>query len=662
VDYWHNKRVIVTGGSGFLGSVLVDKLRDAGARVFVPRSADYDLRTADGNERLHHDFHDVSALFHLAATVGGIGANMRRPADFLFDNMLMSMLVCEYARRAIVGKVVLTGSVCAYPCHCPVPFREPNLWEGYPEPTNAPYGIAKRALLTYSQALRKQYGVIGIYLIPTNLYGPCFSTDTDVMTPSGPKNIKDFATGDTVYTLNPDTEEVEIATVVGTTKTYTNEWFNLQNQHTDFRLTPDHNLYYRWEGKFKKRPVEYFRKHAGKRNGMIRFARHAPCDRYPYATHRLSLRSYLDNEHIVNGTTARDYKHSHSKPVPYEFDVSDFMEFLGWFISEGCITKDYPEHTTHGQIRICQDKTRHPEYHAQICSLLGRMGIAHGADDCAIYFASRMLKKYLKEQTGINAADKRIPVFIFAPGFPRHYRKALFDALMKGDGHANSMRYTTKSTRLKDDFIHLCFLLGYRTTSTFDGQCWRVNIQPLKNPSLKYRQITIEDADCDSAYCITVDKNHLIYAGRNGKMNWVGQCDHDDLATSHVIPALIRKIDVAKRTGAPLVVWGTGKASRDFLFVDDCADALMEAAEWYTGVDPVNLGSGEEVTIAALVTMLCDVMDYHGEVVWDNSKPDGQPRRVLDCTRAWQEFQWRATTPLRDGLERTVAAWRERNG
>jgi GDP-L-fucose synthase len=126
---------------------------------------------------------------------------------------------------------------------------------------------------------------------------------------------------------------------------------------------------------------------------------------------------------------------------------------------------------------------------------------------------------------------------------------------------------------------------------------------------------------------------------------------------SHVIPALIRKIDAAKRTGAPLVVWGTGRATRDFLYVDDCAGALMEAAQWYSGTEPVNLGSGEEVSIAALVTMLSDIMDWHGEVMWDKSKPDGQPRRVLDTTRAWQEFGWRATTPLREGLERTVAAW-----
>jgi len=309
-DFWARKRVIVTGGAGYLGRHVVRRLEATGATVCVPRSADYDMRTPGDNALLHSDFHDTDILFHLAATVGGIGANMRRPADFLHDNMLMSVLVPEYARRAEVGKVVLAGSVCAYPCFCPVPFREENLWAGYPEETNAPYGVAKRVLWTYAKALRQQYGVIAIYLIPTNLYGPG---------------------------------------------------------------------------------------------------------------------------------------------------------------------------------------------------------------------------------------------------------------------------------------------------------------------------------------------------------------DHDDLVTSHVIPALIRKIDTAKRTGSPLVVWGTGRATRDFLYVDDCADALMEAAQWYSGTEPVNLGSGEEVGIAALVGLLCDIMDWHGEVIWDKTKPDGQPRRVLDTSRAWDMFQWRATTPLREGLQHTVIDWLARN-
>jgi len=303
VNFWQDRRVIVTGGSGFLGRHLVAALQDEGADVFVPRSCDYDLRTHDGVRGMFADYGRPDYLFHLAATVGGIGANMKTPADFLYQNTIMNTLVLEQARIVNVGKIIAVGSVCAYPKWCPTPFVEDNLWNGYPEETNAPYGVSKRALLVHLQALHRQYGVNGIYLIPTNLYG---------------------------------------------------------------------------------------------------------------------------------------------------------------------------------------------------------MG------------------------------------------------------------------------------------------------------------------------------------------------------DNIDPTTSHVIPALILRMLDAKRKREPLTVWGTGQASRDFLYVRDCAQALILAAQWYTSPSPINLGSGQETTIAGLVQMLVDITGFDGDVIWDKTKPDGQPRRVLNTSRAWHEFGWKATTDLCDGLAQTV--------
>lgn len=170
--FWSGKRVMVTGGSGFLGSVICGKLGDRGASdVIVPRSRDFDLTRADAVEKLFAES-SPDIVIHLAARVGGIGANMKNPADLYLTNLLMGTHVIEEARRRGAQKTVLVGTICAYPKHTTVPFREEDLWEGYPEETNAPYGVAKKALLVHAQANRVQYGQNAIYLLPTNLYGP----------------------------------------------------------------------------------------------------------------------------------------------------------------------------------------------------------------------------------------------------------------------------------------------------------------------------------------------------------------------------------------------------------------------------------------------------------------------------------------------------------
>lgn len=195
--FWSDKRVLVTGGAGFLGSFVVEKLFEHGAReVVVPRSRDYNLIQRDAVLRLLHDamqpWERVPAhlkpaqaqggdfdlwpaqvlIIHLAAHVGGIGANRAHPAEFFYDNLMMGVELMHQAWKHGVGKFVAIGTVCAYPKFTPVPFKEEDLWNGYPEETNAPYGLAKKMLLVQAQAYRQQYGFNAIYLLPVNLYGP----------------------------------------------------------------------------------------------------------------------------------------------------------------------------------------------------------------------------------------------------------------------------------------------------------------------------------------------------------------------------------------------------------------------------------------------------------------------------------------------------------
>lgn len=170
--FWENKKVTVTGGAGFLGSYVVKKLEERGCKsIFLPKSKDYDLVHYEACKKVYGDS-KPDVVIHLAARVGGIGANRENPGKFFYENLMMGVQMMDLGRQVGVEKFVAIGTICAYPKFTPVPFKEEDLWNGYPEETNAPYGLAKKMLLVQAQAYRQQYGFNAIYLLPVNIYGP----------------------------------------------------------------------------------------------------------------------------------------------------------------------------------------------------------------------------------------------------------------------------------------------------------------------------------------------------------------------------------------------------------------------------------------------------------------------------------------------------------
>ena len=210
MSFWSNKRILVTGGAGFLGSFVVEKLQERGCKdVLVPRSKDYDLVEMEAVKGLYRDA-KPDIVIHLAARVGGIGANRTNSGKFFYENLIMGVQMMEVGRQVGLEKFVAVGTICAYPKFPPVPFKEEDLWNGYPEETNAPYGLAKKMVLVQAQAYRQQYGFNAIYLLPVNLYGPRdnFDPESSHVIPAVIKKCVDATSKPQSSNLQPKTINV----------------------------------------------------------------------------------------------------------------------------------------------------------------------------------------------------------------------------------------------------------------------------------------------------------------------------------------------------------------------------------------------------------------------------------------------------------------------
>ncbi len=657
-------KIYVAGHTGLVGSAIVRKLKEKGYENIITVShLDLDLTRQYDTEQLFKNF-KPDYVFLAAAKVGGIHANNTYPAEFIYQNLQIQNNVIESSYKNSVKKLLLLGSSCIYPKYAPQPIREECLMQGALEPTNAPYGLAKIAGIMMCESYNRQFGTNYISCMPTNLYGPCFDSDTEVLTCTGIKNIKDIVVGEKVYTLNPDTNRIEISEVTETHKYFSNEMINFSGRSVDQSVTPDHAVWIKNKinKKIIKKRADFFRDKAGKKYGQVTFpdSHTFNITEEPSKYETISLLGYCDEDHFIEDSFVRDFKHSHSQKIPHEYKMSDFMEFLGWYISEGSIV--VTQESKGGVQSVAGLPITQCRISQKISDMIDRMGLPNQRDKTnkgAFYFTSRMFYNYIKREIGIGAYEVSIPKFVFNPDFPNKYRKILFEVLMLGDGNKTGRRYNTASDKLKDDILLLSFLVGVKVGSvrkevigSQDRYIWRISFRTAQpSCTVKFKDISVDIfQSVIPTYCITVKDNHIIYAGRNNKLNWIGQCDNYHPENSHVLPALLRRIHEAKKVNASeVVIWGTGNPLREFLYVDDLADACLFLMKKYKDNQTINVGSGVEVSIRALAEMIKEVIGFNGKILTDPSKPDGTPRKFIDSSRIYS-LGWKPKMELKDGI------------
>jgi len=653
-------KIYVAGHNGLVGSAIVRKLKDERHKNILTFShSELDLTNKADTETMFR-LYRPSYVFLAAAKVGGIHDNNTKSGEYFYDNIQIQTNVMEAARKYGTKKLLFLGSSCIYPKYAEQPIKEESLMTAPLEQTNSAYAMAKIAGIEMCKAYRKQYGSNFISAMPSNLYGPCFSGDTDVLTKGGIKNIKDIKVGDPIYTLNPATLEMEECKVSHIQKEYTtDEYISFQSRGADFLVTPDHNMFYRTSTGYVKRKAEYFRERAGNPFGQIVFAHHTIADRDKTKQEKtINLDYYTDSDHIISDGYVRDYKHSLSKKFPLTYNKADFFEFLGWYITEGSLVRSLSSggkwsipNKLVGRIQISQYKSANPENWNRIFSLLERMKIPFYYNDHGFYFSSRLFSNFIMENIGLGSKNKRIPSFVFLEReFQNMHR--LFESMILGDGHKNQNIYSTSSPKLKEDFMHLCFLLGIKANTTKKNHRVYINYTNV-NTTVKYKNIEVKKTSGEPVYCITAEKNHIIYAGRNHKFNWVGQCDNFNIPGSHVLPAFIRRFHEAKINGtSPVEIWGDGTPLREFLHVDDLAEALMLLMHEYNSPQHINIGAGYDVPIKFIAKMIADIIGYEGEIVYNREYPNGTPKKLLDSSKI-RELGWETKIALEDGIKST---------
>lgn len=720
-ESFKNKRCLVTGGTGMIGSQVVEKLLSYGAYV---TSASLDKQDSKEASRYSHEYVDLTDIciceditegqdyvFNVAGIKASPVITKERPASFFVPLNQMNTNILEASRKNGVKNLIYTSSIGAYSNYINVEVGSESIrrrCEYFKEsdydmdtyPMDSAPGWAKRMgeyqIQLYREEYDLRYSVVRL--------GNCFSYDTNVMTPNGIRNIREFEIGDKIYTLNPKTFEIEEDIVVDTIINHDKESIIIQNKSgLDWETTKDHNLFLNCNNsKFKFIKADKLYTDSLKRNHIQRYLTTHKSYKNGLSEYQFDYLDYIDKDHFICVKAKKRGSRYNKRLIEWNFKahngkvfyysikrkdlskevyaeflelygddifIKDFIygsnyvkrfvnikyliQLLAWYISEGNVSEP---HNNSFQIVISQSLINKKNRDSIIKSILDSNFICSKGKK-SITFNSRLFKNIISSYCGFYSNNKAIPYFIFDLSYK--LRKLFFNTLMKGDGDKKGGRYTTNSSKLAKDVCKLLFLNGEQPLLRFDGNCYRVLIRKVnKKRVIKKHHISKKEYNTEKKfYCITAKKNHIIFAGKNGFMGWIGQCygerDNFDPNNAMVIPSLMAKINrYIESTVAPdpIKVFGDGKAIRDFVYSGDIANGIILAMYHGTGDGFYNLGGGKEVTIKELVEALKTFISFEYQFTETNS---GYSKRILDTTLAKEKLNWQPEISLKKGLFKT---------
>ncbi len=667
-----NKRILVSGGSGFLGSYVIDRLKKKGcSQVFVPRSKDYNLTDLGAVKKMYKDF-SPEIVIHLAAKVGGIGANRNSPAVFFYDNLMMGIQMMEQGRQFGIEKFVALGTICfpkgtkiiSNPSAVSIEDIEPG------QKVLTADGTFQKVLKKFKRHYKGRLMKIRASGMPELLATPNhpFSLVSLENNSLFWKRADELKPGDYLFTPLLSKKEKK-----------DDEKFSKEFCELIGIFVAEGGVYLRDTGKRGSRGVVYFS--FGDEKELIDRARFLMKRIFGIEGHLVKMKGQKGYQlFFYHLFTARFFAQNFYDVHPYHSSNKIFPEgclylpeeklfslIKGYFIGDGCFSdaceREKIGFTTVSEKLVWQLKLilnelgiyshvqkrkykKHDLIQGRLVSQKQAWAVWITGKEQINYFLKRIRGEKLEKPKGFRGRFKKLKNGYLVPIFN------VSGEDYKGD--VFNLEVEKNHTYLANGLVvHNCCYPKFTPVPFKEEDLWSGYPEETNAPyGLAKKMLLVQS----QAYRKQYGFNSIFLL----PVNLYGEGDNFDVETSHVIPALIRKCFEALDEGREeITVWGTGNATREFLYVGDCAEAVVLAAERYNSSSPVNIGAGVEISIKDLAGLITELSGFKGRLIWDNSKPDGQPRRCLDISKAEKEFGFKARTGFKEGLRRTIDWYRK---